>query len=171
MTATKHASPRTHKREDKTPDALALLTADHKEAKKLFKSYEALAGDGTDDDKKALATQICTMLLVHTTIEEEIFYPAVRENIDEPDLLDEAQVEHASAKDLILQIQGMEPADELFDATVKVLGEYIAHHVKEEEEELFPKTRRTQLDLEALGEELSVRKEQLMSEAKAAQGA
>jgi hemerythrin superfamily protein len=166
---TKQAASRPHKREAKT-DAVALLTADHKEVKKLFKSFEDLA-EGDDEEKQALAQQICSMLTVHATIEEEIFYPAVRESIEEQDLLDEAEVEHSTAKDLIAQIESMEPGDALYDANVKVLGEYVAHHVKEEEDELFPKLKRSKLDLAALGEELSVRKSQLMAEVEAGQNA
>ena len=147
-------------------DALALLTADHKEVAQLFKSYEALvSADAEDDEKEALADQICAMLIVHATIEEEIFYPAARENLDMEDLLDEAQVEHATARDLISQIQDMESNEDLFDAKVKVLGEYIEHHVREEEDELFPKVRRTKLDLQAVGHELAARKQQLLSRA------
>jgi hemerythrin superfamily protein len=164
MAATKKAAPKGEKRESKT-DALALLTADHKEVKQLFKSYDSLVeAEAEDDEKEALAEQICTMLTVHAAIEEEIFYPAARENIDEQDLLDEAEVEHATAKDLIEQIQDMDPEEDLFDAKVKVLGEYVAHHVKEEEDELFPKVKSSGLDLQALGEELAARKQQLMAE-------
>ena len=167
----KQASSQTAKREQK-PDAVALLKADHKEVKDLFNSYEELVDAEADDDEKAaIATQICSMLTVHATIEEEIFYPAARGSIEEQDLLDEAEVEHASAKDLIAQIEAMTPGEDLFDAKVKVLGEYIAHHVKEEEEELFPKVKTAKLDLRALGDELSVRKEELMAEAGAEQAA
>lgn len=147
------------------PDAVQLLVADHKEVKKLFKEYEKLVeAEAADDDKKALAEQICMLLTVHAQIEEEIFYPATRESIEEQDLLDEAEVEHASAKDLIAQIQGMEPSEELYDAKVIVLGEYVDHHVKEEESEMFPKVKKSDLDLDAIGEELSARKEELMLE-------
>ena len=160
----KQSSSQAAKREPKT-DALALLTADHKEVKDLLKSYEKLVtAEADDDEKAALATQICSMLTVHATIEEEIFYPAARENIDEQDLLDEAEVEHASAKDLIAQIEGMTPGEDLYDAKVKVLGEYVAHHVKEEEDELFPKVKGAKLDLQALGDELAARKHELMAE-------
>jgi hemerythrin superfamily protein len=147
----------------KAVDATKLLAADHKEVKALFKQYDKLAkGEGADDEKQAIAEQICTMLTVHATIEEEIFYPAAREAMDEQDVLDEAEVEHASAKDLIAQIRGMSPADELYDAKVKVLGEYIDHHVQEEEKELFPKLRKADLDLKEVGTALEARKQQLM---------
>jgi hemerythrin superfamily protein len=147
------------------PDAIKLLSTDHAEVKQLFAQYEQLVDDEADDEERqALAEQICTMLTVHAAIEEEIFYPAAREALDEQDLLDEAEVEHASAKDLIAQIQEMDPDEELYDAKVKVLGEYIAHHVKEEETEMFPQCKSAKMDLAALGAELAERKEELMGE-------
>ena len=146
-------------------DATVLLQRDHADVKKLFKQYEKLADAEADgEERQALATQICQMLTVHATIEEEIFYPAAREAEVEDDLLDEAEVEHASAKDLIAQIQSMSPDDELYDAKVTVLGEYVDHHVQEEEGEMFPKARRAKVDLVGLGEQLKARKEELMSE-------
>lgn len=151
-------------------DAIALLTADHKEVKQLFKEYDQLVEtDAGEEDKASLARQICTMLTAHATAEEEIFYPAARSVLDEADLIDEATVEHASAKDLIAQLEEASPGDELFDAKIKVLGEYIEHHVKEEEGELFPKMKKADLDLDALGKELGARKQELMSQASAAQ--
>jgi len=108
---------------------------------------------------------------VHATIEEEIFYPAARDAIDEQDLLDEAEVEHASAKDLIAQIQDMDADEELYDAKVKVLGEYVNHHVQEEENELFPQCKSAGLDLKALGVELASRKQELLTELGADEGA
>lgn len=148
-----------------TPDAVKLLTADHREVKGLFQQYQELVDhDAEDDDKLVLAQQICTMLTVHAQIEEELFYPAAQEAIKEPDLIDEATVEHASAKDLIAQIEASDPSEELFDAKVKVLGEYIDHHVKEEEGELFPQARKAKVDLQQLGEQLMQRKAELMAE-------
>jgi hemerythrin superfamily protein len=147
------------------PDALKLLMADHKEVKALFKEYEKLVkAEAGDDLKQALAEQICEMLTVHATIEEELLYPAAHDVLDESDLVDEAEVEHASAKDLIAQIRSMKPADELYDAKVTVLGEYIDHHVKEEEKEMFPKLRKTELDLKELGVSLQTRKSELQGE-------
>jgi hemerythrin superfamily protein len=150
----------------KTPaaNAIALLTADHKEVKQLFNEYDKLVeADAGDDDKQQLAQQICTMLTAHATAEEEIFYPAARSVLDEQDLLDEATVEHASAKDLIAQLEESSPGDDLYDAKVKVLGEYIEHHVKEEEGELFPKLKKSELDLEELGAQIEARKEELLT--------
>lgn len=146
-------------------DALTLLVNDHKQVKTLFRKYEKLVkAEAGDDEKKEIAETICTMLTVHATIEEEIFYPAARESLDEQDLLDEAEVEHASAKELIAQIQSMEPSEDLYDAKVTVLGEYIDHHVKEEEEEMFKKVRKSDMDTAAIGQELMARKEELMAE-------
>jgi hemerythrin superfamily protein len=148
-------------------DAIKLLTEDHKAVKALFKDYEKLAKDedAEDEDKLQIAQQICTELTVHAQIEEEIFYPAAREVLDEADLVDEADVEHASIKELVGQIESSSPEeDDHFDTRVKVLGEYVDHHVKEEEGELFPKLKKSELDLEALGEELASRKEALLAE-------
>ena len=150
-------------------DACDLLDADHKAVKKLFKDYEALAGSRSRSSakKRQLADSICRELMVHATLEEGIFYPAVRAAIKDDALLNEATVEHASAKDLISQIQGMQAEDPMFDAKVTVLGEYIDHHVKEERNEMFPKARKTRLDLVKMRAELEARKEELMGEVQA----
>jgi hemerythrin superfamily protein len=146
-------------------DAIRVLTTDHEQVKQMFEEYDELVeSEAEDDERQMLAEQICEALTAHATIEEEIFYPAARGVLDEQDLLDEAEVEHASAKDLIAQIQSMEPADELYDAKVKVLGEYVDHHVQEEEGEMFPKVRESGLDLDALGEELVARKQELVAD-------
>jgi hemerythrin superfamily protein len=149
-------------------DACDLLDADHRAVKKLFKEYDELTesrGRGAAQKKLDLAHQICMEVTVHARIEEEIFYPALRGAIKDTDLLDEAEVEHQSAKDLIAQIQDAAEADDKFDAKVKVLGEYIDHHVKEERGEIFPKARAARkLDLVSMREELETRKEELMSE-------
>lgn len=147
-------------------DACTFLDTDHKAVKKLFKAYEELTHSkarDVDQKKRELAQEICQELTVHATIEEEIFYPALREALKETDALAEAEVEHAGAKDLIAQIEAMDQADEMFDAKVKVLGEYIDHHVKEERNQIFPKARAARgLDLVAMREELQSRKEVLM---------
>jgi hemerythrin superfamily protein len=146
-------------------DAIELLKTDHKKVKKLFKDFEKLKEDGDAAEKESLAAEICTELTLHTEIEEELFYPAAREAIEEEDLLDEAEVEHASAKDLIEQIQEMDSSDPLYDAKVTVLGEYVNHHIEEEEKELFPKVKKAkQLDLDALGEEIAALKVSKMSQ-------
>ena len=146
-------------------DALALLRADHQAVQQLFQQFEKTR---SEDRKAALAEQICNELTVHAQIEEEIFYPAVREAIRDEDLIDEATVEHQSAKDLIAQIESGGPQGELFDAKVKVLGEYINHHVREEQNEMFPQVRKTKLDLKELGQRLQERKMQLMEGAESA---
>jgi len=148
-------------------DAIALLTQDHRNVDKLFKQFDDLKDD---EGKIELVEKICNELTAHATAEQEIFYPAARDALGEDgqDLLDEAEVEHASAKELIGQLQEANTDDELFDAKVKVLGEYIRHHVKEEEQELFPKVRESDLDLEALGEDLRTRKEELLATLEAA---
>ena len=146
-------------------DAVALLTNDHADVAELFEEYEALVeSDAGDDRRQALAERICALLTAHATVEEEIFYPAARQALDKQDLLDEAEVEHATAKDLVEQIQSMEPDDDLYDAKVKVLGEYVNHHVQEEEGELFPKCKSSEMDLDQLGEAISARKVELMDE-------
>lgn len=150
----------------KPQDATELLDQDHKNVKQMFEQYKKLVeGDGEDGEKFALAQQICLELSVHAQVEEELFYEPVREAIDDDDLLDEATVEHSSAKELIAQILEMEPGDEYYDAKVTVLGEYIDHHVKEEREEMFPKARKAKgLDLVAIGEQIAARKEELMAD-------
>jgi hemerythrin superfamily protein len=156
---TKSTSPR---------NAVQLLTSDHREVKALFKQYEKLAqAEAAGGERKRLADTICSLLTVHATIEEEIFYPAAREALSETegeDLLDEAEVEHASAKDLIAQITSMGPDDELYDAKVKVLGEYIDHHVQEEEGEMFPQVKESDMDLKDIGLQLQARKAELLAD-------
>ena len=147
-------------------DACTLLDTDHKAVKKMFKAYDELAHSMARDanrKKLELAREICHELTVHATIEEEIFYPALREALKDTEALAEAEVEHAGAKDLIAQIEAMDEADEMFDAKVKVLGEYIDHHVKEERNQIFPKARAARgLDLVAMRDELQARKDALM---------
>jgi hemerythrin superfamily protein len=145
-------------------DAFSLLTADHKLVKSLFKEFDTIKDEGDDDQKAALVENICNELKVHAQIEEEIFYPAVREATDAEDLMDEADVEHASAKQLIAQLEQLQVGADHYDATVTVLGEYIDHHVKEEEGEMFSKARKADIDSAALGEEMALRKAELKEE-------
>ena len=148
----------------KSQDALALLKEDHREVEKLFKDYESAKGEGR---KEKLARQICLELTIHTKIEEEIFYPACKDKVEE-DLLKEAYVEHDAAKLLIAEIEaGTGQSDDFFDAKVQVLGEQIDHHVKEEEGDLFPEVRKADIDLKGLGEQLAERKKELMKDYKA----
>jgi len=145
----------------KTPDATRLLRADHKEVNDLFDLYGSTK---SKVKKKEIVEKICTALTVHAQIEEEIFYPAVKLALKDKELIPEAAVEHAMLKTLIAQIEGEEPDGELFDAKVKVLGEYVKHHVKEEQSQIFVKAKESsKLDLSKLGEQLLRRKEELMS--------
>jgi hemerythrin-like domain-containing protein len=147
----------------RTPDAIKLLKDDHAEVTALFGKYEKGHKRMSEEQKQRLAQQICQMLTVHTQIEEEIFYPACREQVKgAEDLLAEAKVEHDSAKELISQIEEGEPGSEEYDAQVTVLGEYVKHHVKEEQNELFPKVKKSKVDLKALGQQLLERKTSLM---------
>ena len=143
-------------------DAISMLTADHKKVKRLFSDFNKLKDAGSDEDKASIVDQICNELKIHTELEEEIFYPAVRKAIDDGDLMDEALVEHAGAKDLIAQLEDASPEDDLYDAKVTVLGEQIDHHVKEEEGDMFPKAKKAKVDTEALGATMLKRKIALM---------
>ena len=145
-------------------DAIKLLTADHAKVKKMFKEFEKLSKKDDEEGKQELARQICQELTVHAQLEEEIFYPAAREAIEDEELMNEAVVEHNSAKELIAQIQSMGASDPMFDATVKVLGEYVNHHIEEEQNEIFPKVEKAKVDLEEIGAEIAQRKEELMEE-------
>ncbi len=147
-----------------TKNAIELLKQDHEEVDGLFKDYEAAKNAGTLASKLALASHICQALSVHATIEEEMFYPAIR-GVDHEmdDLVDEAAVEHQSLKDIIGRLEAAPHSDPLYDAGVKVLSEYVKHHVKEEENEIFPKVRRSPIDLEQLGERMLARKAELES--------
>ncbi len=145
------------------PDAIAMLKADHRKVEELFASFEKARGA---ERKQAIAKQICTELIVHTIIEEEIFYPACKGAVEE-DLIDEAYVEHDGAKVLIAEILGSEPNEEFYDAKVKVLSEQIEHHVEEEEkrvEGMFSQARKAGLDMDALGEQMAMRKQQALAE-------
>jgi len=142
-------------------DAIALLKADHKEVKTMVQQFNS---SRSDSKKAQLAQQICAALEVHAEIEEELFYPPAREALKKNgDLIDEAEVEHTSVKELIAKIKGGSPSGDLWEAQVKVLGEYVNHHVKEEEGEIFPKVKKTRLDLQALGEQLAERKAELQN--------
>lgn len=142
-------------------DAIALLVADHKKVKALFKDFDKLKEKGSAKEKQALVTTLCSELTIHAQIEEEIFYPAARDAIDDDDLMDEAAVEHAGAKELISQLMSMDPSDQYYDAKVTVLGEEIDHHVEEEEGDMFVKAKKAKLDLAGLGADMAERKEEL----------
>jgi hemerythrin superfamily protein len=141
-------------------DAIALLKADHRLVEEWFEQFEKARDDNR---KQTLATKICDALKVHTTIEEEIFYPAFLDATEDKDLHHEAEVEHAGAKHLITEIESIGPEDDYYDAKVKVLSEMIKHHVKEEEQPggMFAEARKSGMDLQALGEEMAARKAEL----------
>jgi hemerythrin superfamily protein len=152
--------------ETKQQDAIALLKEDHRTVEELFEKFEKASGDGR---KQSIAEEICLDLSVHAQIEEEIFYPACEGKVDE-DLLKESYVEHDGAKVLIAEIMAGGPGDEFYDAKVKVLSEEIEHHIEEEEkrmEGLFAQARKAGLDMDALGEQLAARKQELTEQFKA----
>lgn len=144
----------------RTQDAIALLKADHRQVEEWFEQFEKARDDGR---KQELATNICNALKVHTMIEEEIFYPAFLEATDDTDLHHEAEIEHDGAKQLIAKIEASGPDDDYFDSMVSVLSEMIKHHVKEEEQSggMFSEARKSDMDLDALGERLAMRKAEL----------
>jgi len=158
----KKAEPRSSR--PKATNAIELLKQDHREVEEMFEEYEDLREVGDEATKKQLAQKICAALKVHTHLEEQIFYPAAREATSDNDLLDEAMVEHAGAKNLIAEIEVMDPADDLYDAKVRVLGEQIRHHVEEEEEELFSEVEDSDMDVAEVGDRLTARKAELTKE-------
>ena len=164
-TATKKTTTRkTSAKSPKAPkalDATALLRADHKAVSDLFAEYEKTRSPAR---KMALVTKICTELSVHAQVEEEIFYPAVKAALKDKELVPEALVEQATMKALISQVEGVTPDGEMFDAKVKVLAEYVKHHVKEEHTEMFPKAKASKLDMLDLGARLAARKSELMAQ-------
>lgn len=151
--------------DQKTVDAIALLTSDHQKVKKLFEKFEQLKDDNSQDDRKFdIVEEICNELKIHAQVEEEIFYPAMRAAIDDETLMDEADVEHAAAKHLISQLEAMKPGDDHYDATVTVLREEIDHHVNEEENKMFPKAKKAKIDTQMLGEQIAQRKDVLSAD-------
>jgi hypothetical protein len=159
--STKESSKSRSRSKPAPVDAIRLLKDDHAEVKQLFDRFEKLGDHASADEREGIVREVCAKLTVHATVEEEIFYPAARELPEAEDLLNEAEVEHGTAKDLIAKLDAMESDDEMFDANFTVLSEYIKHHVKEEEGELFPKIAKSDLDLEALGAVMLARKEEL----------
>ena len=150
---------------DEAVDAIALLSADHEDVKQLFADYEELVDQGAGSEQRAgVARQICQALTAHTVVEEEIFYPAVREVLDDPGLIDEAMAEHAQAKALIGRLQAQSASDPGYDDIVQSLQEAIEHHVHEEETGMFPMVRGKRLDLHDLGERLWQRREEVLAD-------
>jgi hemerythrin superfamily protein len=152
------------KTRSRNASAIDMLKEDHDKVKKAFKEFEKM-DRGDTETVRQLVESVCQDLKVHTTLEEEIFYPAVRAAIEDEDIMNEAAVEHETAKTLIEQLENMGPDDPNYFATFTVLGEYVMHHAKEEESEMFPQAKKAKdLDLEALGEQMKARKEELMGE-------
>jgi hypothetical protein len=150
----------------KKDDAIELLKQDHREVEGLFKEFEKLEEDGEEAVEQVIATA-CTELEIHDKLETEIFYPAIREQADDEeveDLLNEAEVEHKGVRELIQTIKGMDPSDEKRNAHFTVLMEYVKHHVKEEEKEMFPKLKKLDIDLASIGAQMKERKAELMDE-------
>jgi len=145
----------------KSQEATALLTADHKLVSGLFADYEKAS---TKAMKKKLVTQICMELRVHAQVEEEIFYPAVKKVLNDHVLVPEAVVEHATLKSLIAQVENIEPDGEMYDAKIKVLNEYVKHHVKEEQDEMFPKAKATHINMVESGDKIVARKQELIAQ-------
>ena len=158
MTTAKNSAP--SKAPAASKDAIALLKADHEAVSHLFAEYEKTRSVA---NKKALVADICTSLSVHAQIEEEIFYPAVKAALKDKLMVPEAIVEQATLKALIGQLEGIEPDGEMYDARVKVLAEYVKHHVKEEHTEMFPKAKASSLDMAELGARLAARKDELLA--------
>ena len=155
QTKTKQASP------SKVQDAIAMLRADHKLVSALFAEYETTR---SNSKKRTLVSKICTELSLHAQVEEEIFYPAVKKALNDKEMIPEATVEHATLKALIGQVEGIEPDGEMFDAKIKVMSEYVKHHVKEEQNEIFPQAKSTNLDMVELGSRMAARKKVLLVE-------
>jgi hemerythrin superfamily protein len=150
----------TRRRRSTSKDAIALLKADHREVEGWFAQFKKTRSDSR---KQELAEKICDALKVHTKIEEEVFYPAYLAATDDKEMHHEAEVEHEGAKKLIAEIEAADPSDDYYDAKVKVLSEMIKHHVKEEEKPggMFAEARKSEMDLDDIGEQLKERKAQL----------
>ena len=157
------SSSRNKERQQAARNAFDVLEEDHRQVEEWFDEYDELK-DSDEDRKEDLAEKICLGLKVHAQIEEAIFYPQAREASRDDDLLDEAVVEHSTVKNLIAEIEAMEVGEELYDAKIRVLGEMVKQHIKEEEENLFLELQSTKMDLDAVGKELAERKQELMAE-------
>jgi hemerythrin superfamily protein len=152
-------------RSSSSDDAVSMLMEDHKKVQKLFRDFEKAHDKQDDEACKEIAEHVCAELEVHTTLEEELFYPAAREALGEDEeLVDEAEIEHQSAKDLIAELRGMDAADQKFAPTFTVLSEYVRHHIKEEEGEMFPRVKKAKVDVTGLSQEMAARKTQLMQD-------
>jgi hemerythrin superfamily protein len=161
----KAGAARRRKAASRAPNAIAMLKQDHEAVAELVDKYERGKSRLSPARKQQLAQEICRRLTIHATIEEELFYPAAREQVRGlDDMLDEAEIEHDTVKELIATVENSAPDDELYDARIKVIGEYVKHHVKEEQNEIFPKVRKSKLDLQDLGEQMQARRQELEAE-------
>jgi len=152
-------------RKSDTLNALDLLTEDHERVKQLFAEFEQMQGDEEDaENKRYLVELACAELSIHAQLEEELFYPALRDALEEQDMLDEAQVEHDTAKQLIAELDTMQPDEDLYDAKFKVLSEYVKHHIDEEENEIFAQAEKSGIDLDALAVAMLERQDELRAE-------
>jgi hemerythrin-like domain-containing protein len=154
---------------NKGVEAIDMLKQDHDRVQKAFKESERLAHEDTEACRD-LVISVCEELKIHTALEEDIFYPAVYDAIDDEEIMNEAAVEHETARMLIEQLENMPDDDPNYHATFKVLGEYVSHHIREEENEMFPAARKTGLDFAALGARMRARREELMGETEKAAG-
>lgn len=161
LSQNKDSKRTTLKLNSKSNEAIALLKADHKVVEGLFRDFEIT---GSDKKKKQIVDEICKELTIHAQIEEEVFYPAVQKALKDHELVPEAIVEHASLKELIAAVKGIEPNGDMYDAKVKVMAQYVKHHVKEEEREMFPEAKESNLDMAELGARIIERKQQLAQE-------
>jgi len=156
---------KTTNKEAGSKSAVDILTDNHQKILRLFTEFEELKDDTEQmDEKQMLVENTCAELAIHAQLEEEIFYPAMRDAIDDQNLLDEAEVEHNMADQLITELESMQPGDELYDAKFSVLGEYVKHHIEKEQNRLFAIARQAGLDLESLGDEIMERKQELLDE-------
>lgn len=145
-------------------DPISILRDEHNQVQNLFKEFAQLHKAEDDEGAGRVAERICNELTMHATIEEEIFYPAVRRAVDDNDLLNEAEIEHAATNDLVEQIESMQSSDGRYAAAVKVLGEYVDHHIREEQEKMFPLAKQANLDSGSLAQEMLARKQELKME-------
>jgi hypothetical protein len=157
--------PRKPSASAKIPNALDLLMEDHETVQQLFAEFEQMKDDEEDEDNKRYLVELaCAELSIHAQVEEELFYPALRDALEDQSLLDEAEVEHDVAKQLIAELESMNPDEELYEAKFMVLGEYVRHHIEEEQEKIFPKAQKSDLDLDALAVDIQDRKDELRAE-------
>lgn len=148
--------------EEPGDDAIAALRADHDKVDALFTNFDQVK-DGRDSaEKRRLVGEVCREFIAHSTVEEEIFYPALRAQIADDDLMNEAKVEHEGARRLVTELESMDADDDMLNAKMHVLCGYIKHHVREEEQDMFPKARHTALDMVELGARIAKRKRQLL---------